>query len=173
MRASTADIIYIDNVVYKNIGNNKYQMFNVFERELFWLKRFHDSDFTPNLLGSSDKTKAISMNFVGRKVTKENIPSDFEEQLDYMNKKIKEYNCQHNDMNDDNILVGDNKKIYLIDFGWSTFIDDEIEDKNDEYFRFVSRQNLNVFPRELNQFFLNNGKLDDDYAFSQVKNKLI
>jgi len=172
MRASTADILFINNVVYKNIGNNKYQHFHVYEREVFWLNRFQDLDFIPNLVGSNDSKKVISMSFVGRKVTKENLPSDFEEQLDNIKKKLKEFNCQHNDINDDNILIGDGK-IYLIDFGWTTFINDDIEDSADESFQYVSHENLNIFPKELNQFFLNNGKLDDDYAFSQLKNKII
>lgn len=170
MRASTANILFIDNIVYKNIGNNKYQAFNVYEREIFWLKRFHDLDFIPTLVGVNDDRKVIATKFVGHKATKLNIPDDFEEQLDNINKKLKEYNCQHNDINDDNFLIADNK-IYLIDFGWTTFINDSIENMNVEYALFASHEKLNIFPKELNQFFLNNKKLDDDYAFDLVKKK--
>lgn len=171
MRASTANILFMNGVVHKTIGTNKYQKFNVYEREVFWLKRFQDADFVPDFVASNDRICSISMKIVGNSVSGSVIPEDFEEQLDNINKVLKEYNCQHNDINDDNILIGDNK-IYLIDFGWSTFISDEDEDSSDKYFPFVSHENLNVFPRELNQFFLNNGKLDDDHAFNLVKQKL-
>lgn len=158
----------MDNIVYKRIGNNKYQYYNVFEREVFWLKRFKDLDFIPNLISTNDDKKIIATEFVGDKITNLNIPNDFEKQLDNINKKIKEYNCQHNDINDDNFLIK-NGKIYLIDFGWSTFIDDNHENDTNNY---ISNYNLNKFPKELNQFFLNNNKLDDDYAFNLVKKKL-
>ena len=172
MRASTADILIINNIVYKTIGNNKYQYYHVYERDVFWLNRFRDVDCVPNLIGNNDRINSISMEFVGYKLNKLNIPNDFENQLININIMLKKHNCQHNDINIDNILVDNNNKIFLIDFGWTTFINDTIENVDDKYYQIVSHQNLNNFPRELNQFYLNNGKLDDDYAFDIIKHKL-
>jgi len=165
VRGSTAVIQIDHNIIQKKVIN--YSNFNVFERELFWLQRFSNVDFIPNLLDYNKSNKTITMSNVGIHLTKDNKPFNFNEQLDNILNILKKYNCSHNDINLTNILIKDNK-ITLIDFGWATYISDENE-IHDEFFNLNSVENKKKFPNVLNAKYRINGELNDEYAIKKVK----
>lgn len=167
-KGSTASITIKNDIVIKRVDNVTYAPYNVFERELFWLKRFKDVDFIPNLVDYDDVTKSLTLDYAGTRLTTMNRPKDIHSQFDDILSVLKAYNCSHNDINLRNILLLDST-IYLIDFGWSTFINDSIEDSSSEYFKFISSENNIKFPKVLNEVNRNRGILDDVYAFLKLK----
>lgn len=169
LKGSTASLTIATEGVIKHVQNSMYMKYNVFERELFWLRRFKDVEFIPNLTDYDENSKKLYLDFVGTHLNNLNKPKDLHEQLDIILNTLKEYNCAHNDINLLNILVKDSK-IYLIDFGWSTFISDDLEDNTGKYFKIISNRNDDKFPKVLNAVYRKSGKLDDEYAMHKIKN---
>jgi tRNA A-37 threonylcarbamoyl transferase component Bud32 len=170
-RATSSDIVFKDETVHKKI--KRFFNLNVYEREVYWLKRLSHLDFVPKLYSTDDDSQTIVMENVGTLMTdKTLVPHDFEKQLDEILKQLIANNCQHNDLNVQNFLVK-NEKLYLIDFGWSTYVNDLIENKNDENFNIICSSNLKKFPRVLN---LKNRKsekeFDDGFTLEVIKKDL-
>jgi tRNA A-37 threonylcarbamoyl transferase component Bud32 len=125
VRATSSKITYNQDQVYKVI--KRFFDLQVYEREVYWLRRLHNLDFVPKLISADDQSRTIIMENVGElMLTRDMLPVDYSDQLDFILQKLIENNCQHNDLNVQNFLVKD-CKLYLIDFGWSTFIDDSVE----------------------------------------------
>lgn len=93
------------------------------DREVFWLRQLADFDRTPNIINVVDDT--ITMTYVGERINKENIPNDWKQQIEYIYNSLQKYQCSHNDIKPDELLVKDNT-INIVDFGWSTFLSFEI-----------------------------------------------
>jgi len=93
------------------------------EREKFWLNHLQGFERAPKILSSNNDS--ITMNYVGERLTAENLPQDWEEQILYISEELKRYNCSHNDIKPEDMLVKNNT-IYIIDFGWTTTIGDKI-----------------------------------------------
>lgn len=103
--------------------NDKPIQEGLLEREIMWLERLYDFDRTPNIIKTYDNS--IEMTYVGKRITKKNIPTDWESQIEYISNKLIEFGCSHNDIKPEEILVKDNK-LYIVDFGWSTEIGEKI-----------------------------------------------
>lgn len=93
------------------------------EREIKWLTILKDFDRTPNIIKTYENV--IEMTYVGERINKDNIPKDWESQIEYIVTKLKEFGCCHNDIKPEEILVKDDK-LYIVDFGWSTGVGEEI-----------------------------------------------
>ena len=103
----------------------KYKQYNVYEREKYIgsiLKKF---DWYPKLLHSDDINHFFVYSNVGIPVTIENKPDDLEKQFNKILEDMKSVNVQHNDIKIGEILIDENNKIYLCDFGWGS-INNEI-----------------------------------------------
>ena len=98
----------------------KYKENNVYEREKYIgsiLKKF---DWYPKLLYSDDINQFFVYSNVGVPITIKNKPDDFEKQFNKILEDMKSVNVQHNDIKKGEILIDENKKIYLCDFGWGS-----------------------------------------------------
>tara|TARA_Y100001968_G_C19448906_1_gene767170 strand:+ start:3634 stop:4218 length:585 start_codon:yes stop_codon:yes gene_type:complete len=73
----------------------------------------------------------IEMEYAGKQISKNNLPSDWEYQINNISSILSKYDIIHRDIKLENILVKD-KKIILIDFGSSVY-------KNEDYF-FIPRE---------------------------------
>ena len=92
-------------------------------RELKWLTTMADFDGVPNVVNYGDNF--IKMTYVGERVTKATIPDDWKDQIEWILEVLFEYNCSHNDIKPEEILVLDGD-LYLIDFGWALPIGDPV-----------------------------------------------
>ena len=77
-------------------------------------------DWFPKLLHSDDINQFFVYSNVGVPATIKNKPDDLENQFNKILEDMKSVNVQHNDIKIGEILVDENKKIYLCDFGWGS-----------------------------------------------------
>ena len=96
---------------------------SLFYNELYWLKKFKKSQFTPKIIYEDHKNHTIHLSYVGKKISIKNKPKNWSHQLKEILKYLKKNNCLHSDIKPDNLLVK-NKKIFLIDFAQSSKISD-------------------------------------------------
>lgn len=94
----------------------------LFDREVYWLLKMEKFDRTPNYISHDRDKKTVTMSYVGEPLTKQNLPDDYEEQIQYILDGLKEYNCSHNDIKPSELMCMDGK-INIIDFSWSTELD--------------------------------------------------
>ena len=102
----------------------KFNKYDIYKREKYLgsiLKKF---DWYPKLLYLDDKNKFFIYSNVGVPVTIKNKPNDLEKQFNKILKDMKSVNVQHNDIKSGEILIDENKKIYLCDFGWGSINND-------------------------------------------------
>jgi tRNA A-37 threonylcarbamoyl transferase component Bud32 len=132
--------VYGDFVI--KFYNEKSKLYGNIEREIFWLNKLFDFDRTPNIIEHGDDF--IKMEYVGERLNKTNLPYDWEEQVKYILNSLNKYECSHNDIKPEDILVN-NGLLYIIDFGWSTPIGSEIPsnwpDLGDDFK--ISKHNFN------------------------------
>ena len=100
-----------------------YNKYNVINNEIKWLEKLHNVDFTPNYFSRSDNI--ITLTYAGENINKNNVPENWEKQIDNISKLLKEENCSHNDIKPSDILILKGK-IMLIDFQWATNINEPI-----------------------------------------------
>ena len=103
------------------------QFINVYENEKKWLNILKDTNIIATPLSFDDNNKTITTIYSGEKINKYNIPSDWEDQRDYIIKVLNDHNCRHNDIKPDEILI-DQGKIKLVDFGWAYELNKENPD---------------------------------------------
>ena len=89
-----------------------------FENELKILKLLEEYDISPKIIDSQEQTLYLSD--CGQELNKENVPENWKEQLLKIRQVLKSHFLYHNDIKSNNFTVKDNK-LYLIDFGWSSF----------------------------------------------------
>lgn len=119
LKGSTASITFDKNKVIKRV--TEYINYDVFEREIFWLKYLNDKgyDWCPSLLSYNKDRREMILTNVGSPINKHNAPNNWLDQLSIILSDLKQENIYHNDIRSDNLLVkGD--KIYLIDYGWTS-----------------------------------------------------
>ena len=98
----------------------KYKDKNVYEREKYLgsiLKKF---DWYPELLYHDDTYQFFIYKNVGIPVTSRNKPHNLTQQFNQILKDMKSVNIQHNDIKIGEILMNEEKKIFLCDFGWGS-----------------------------------------------------
>jgi thiamine kinase-like enzyme len=109
------------NTIRKKV--NQWLEFDVLNREVYWYKLFTPSKHIPKYV-DSDK-ESITIEYVGNLLTKQNLPDNWKEQIEEILSILKDNNCSHNDIRPANLLVNQ-EVIYLIDFQWSTKLDEPI-----------------------------------------------
>ena len=106
-------------------GKRWRKQYNLINREVFWLEKLESFDRTPKLISHDMERHMIVMEYMGERLTKQNIPNDYETQVTYILDGLKQFECSHNDIKPTELLVLDGK-INIIDFGWSTKIGEPI-----------------------------------------------
>lgn len=112
---SIVQIIDSNRVIKKNFNQND----GSFQRELYWLKRFKESDHIPDLIDYNEQNQEIVLEHAGERLNCDNLPHDWTKQIDKIEKVLKENNCRHNDISLNELFVKDSK-IMLIDFGYAS-----------------------------------------------------
>ena len=85
--------------------------------EITHLNLLEKYNITPKIIDSKDNE--IILTGCGQKITQQNLPNNWKEQIHNIYEILKQKNIFHNDIKHDNFTVNKDK-IYLIDFGWST-----------------------------------------------------
>lgn len=103
----------------------KFINHNCYNREIYILKLLNDSkfDWCPILIKSLDNENSFIMTYCGEQMNKTNKPTDYKDQITKILNDMKSINLKHNDIKPTEILVY-KSKIYLVDFGWASLIDD-------------------------------------------------
>ncbi len=109
------------NIVSKTI--NAFKEHGIHMREITWLSTLTPTGIVPELISADSQT--IITRYVGEPVSHENIPLDWEKQAEEILTTLTGYHCSHNDIKCDNIMILDGR-LSLVDFGWSTQIDEPI-----------------------------------------------
>ena len=127
MAGNTAKIYYlnkdfksvpIDEAVFvKKVIHKKYHHYDFITKEVFWLQKLSSFDRTPNII--SFNNNAMIMTYMGTVITKDTIPPNWKNQIEYIIKTLELLAVSHNDIQLGEILVKD-KKINLIDFQHAT-----------------------------------------------------
>jgi len=121
----TADIYYNKEtgIVKKHI--TKFLDHDVFKREVYFLEFLNSRGYIwcPKLLNYNAETHDIYIEYVGEPINNSNVPKDWCSQLTTILNDLTKENLAHNDINLQNVLVK-NKRLYLIDFGWTTIKND-------------------------------------------------
>ncbi len=124
VRSGSSNIFIIDNGITKTIKKTIYRKRQEkFEKELKALNILDKYKHFPKIIKSTKQDFSIYMTYCGDRISSNNIPDNWEQQVQYITKSINETNIVHGDINPGNICVYENK-IYLIDFGNIRFYED-------------------------------------------------
>jgi len=93
---------------------------DVYKREKHLASILKKFKWYPELLYSDDNSHLLIFKNVGVPVTIKTKPPDFEQQFNQILADMISINVQHNDIKTGEILIDDNKQIYLCDFGWGS-----------------------------------------------------
>ena len=96
-----------------------YLEHDVFSREVSYLRRLRKLDFVPKILYADYVTHALYMTFAGERLTRQNLPANWEQQIKNIIAGLRNSDVQHNDIKTDELLVL-NGKIMVIDYGWAS-----------------------------------------------------
>lgn len=91
----------------------------LFEREKYWLQKLSLSGILPEVYEVDENEKIFVLEDAGSPINKKNCPKDYVLQLENILKKLEGYDCRHNDLSLDEVLVK-NGIIKVIDFGWAS-----------------------------------------------------
>lgn len=97
-----------------------YKEKNVYEREKYLTSILQKFDWSPELLYCDDINQFFIYKDVGIPLTLDNKPNNLKEQFDKILDDMKSVNIQHNDIKIGEILINENNKIFLCDFGWGS-----------------------------------------------------
>ena len=116
----------IVNKTFTRVGRaNYFRKFpKIFDREVYWLRRI-SNEISPKFISSSKRVKTITMTYEGVYLTRENMPTDWEDQIKNILDILKKCGCNHNDIKPSELLILDGR-IKLIDYGWATSIGSSI-----------------------------------------------
>lgn len=98
-------------------------MYDCFEREVHCLRLIDCFEWSPGLIECDRKSETFLMTYCGDRITKENAPSDWKEQMQKILLDMESIGLNHNDIKPEEVLVKD-EKLYLCDWGWSSLGDD-------------------------------------------------
>lgn len=110
--------------VIKKFHKDRIKKGGHFEREHFWLKKLTPTGIVPCLIDVDTEEYEFLMEDAGEPcMTSSNIPEDWRKQIEHILKTLKEHNCKHNDLSEQEVLVKNNI-IKIIDFSFASMGDD-------------------------------------------------
>lgn len=112
---STSVCLLENQIVKKDIKTNKLGSF-LFINEVNALKKLYPYEHFPKLLAYNTRNLSIYMSYCGECIHRNNIPKDWEYQINTIYKILSSIKVNSNDMILRNVCVL-NEKIYIIDFG--------------------------------------------------------
>lgn len=121
----TADVKYYPESGYVTKEFIRYHKYSIYEREVFWLLYLNYKKYSwcPKIIYHDDRKKIIYMTYVGNRITKENTPENWCQQLTDILRDLENEELTHNDIKPEDILVL-NGKLFLIDYGWMCWKND-------------------------------------------------
>ncbi len=102
-------------------GVYNYDPSLLLKREISFLKKLKGNHF-PKIKEIGNNWMILS--YCGQKISKYNIPKNWKKQISDICDELNEHNIIHRDIKQGNVLVH-NDIIYLIDFGWAVFEQEE------------------------------------------------
>ena len=128
---STTSIIAIDyngqTVIKETV---RYLKYGIVKNEVYWLNELRNFIHTPNIISYNQNKLVLS--YAGEPLSHDNIPKNWESQINTILNELKKINCSHNDIKPSDLLVLD-KIIMLIDFQWATKINEPIPSEWPDY----------------------------------------
>lgn len=103
----------------------RFLSYDILKREVYWLQTLQDTGIVPKLIDVDFQRNIMVMEYVGEPVSFDNFPHDYYDQMEEILKCFRKNNCQHNDIKEGEILVGNNGKIYLCDFGMASSVNED------------------------------------------------
>jgi len=97
-----------------------YKTHDVYAREKHIAGILAKFDWFPSLLYADDRDEFFVFRKCGVPVNNSNKPRDIEAQFDKILYDMKSVNVQHNDIKRGELLVDNNGKLFLCDFGWAS-----------------------------------------------------
>ncbi|HXW53516.1 MAG TPA: hypothetical protein VEL47_05370 [Myxococcota bacterium] len=118
-RSATSDVLIFkeQNVVSKHVRS--YLEFNVFDREVEMLMRLRNFKHVPKILAVDFEDNTIYMEYAGERLTKDNLPANWENQVKDIINGLRALGIQHNDIKNAEVLVK-NGTIMVVDYGWAS-----------------------------------------------------
>jgi len=123
----SATIKKINNLIYKTIDYVPNRSLNkeLFEREVYWLKKLEKYDIAPKIIELDKEKNTIVMTNCGNPINSEQLKlPDIQMQLLNILKIFMQNNCFYNDFDVKNTLILNNK-IRIIDFSWCPLIKED------------------------------------------------
>lgn len=99
----------------------KFENMDVLKREIYILQKLQKYPFFPQLVTYSDDY--LVTEYLGKPLTKQNVPKDALEQAKQILDALKLEEITHCDIKNEEVLVTDQNKIILVDFGWAKYKD--------------------------------------------------
>ena len=97
----------------------------VYEREMFWYDTLKNECFIPKIIYKDDLKKEFIIEYFGNRISNNNKPEDWEEQLlNILNILKEKYTWDNADLKPSEILVSKEGKVGIVDFGWCTLNND-------------------------------------------------
>jgi len=117
--SATSDVLLYprNNIAKKQVKS--CLEFDVFNREIQILSKLRDFNHTPKILYTDYENHTIYMEYAGKQLTKDNIPSNWKIQIKEIIDGLKKRGVQHNDIKNAELLVK-NGTIMLVDYGWTS-----------------------------------------------------
>lgn len=109
------------NELGKNVKKNPFE-FNLFEREVFILNYLNKNEcsWVPKIYCYDKKNKIIMMEYCGDIIKKENLPKDYELQIQNILDDMKKLKVKHNDIKINQEILVKKGKIFICDWGWAS-----------------------------------------------------
>ena len=99
-------ILSVSKFIQPRFLNDKI---NTYENEKKWLNILKETDVIAKPIHFDDNNKIITTEYVGERINKNNIPNDYEDQLNNIIKELEKHNCRHNDIKPEELLVMNGK----------------------------------------------------------------
>lgn len=132
MKSGSADVYFIkeNNQITKVRKAYFRKPAEKLMRETWALLQLHSSSHFPTVLSIDKPTHSFVMNYCGPALKQNNLPTDWEDQIEEIKKEMEEKNIVNGDIDLKNLVINDDK-IVLLDFGNIRMKGEEFFQKND------------------------------------------
>ena len=120
-QGATSDTFSINNIFFKfSHGGDNYKHCQLYKREKYIATILNKYDWFPTLLFTYNDKDLLIYEYCGVSLNRDNCPNDAIDQINNILLDLEKENIQHNDIKLDELLVNENGKIFLCDFGWGS-----------------------------------------------------